>query len=176
MCKVSFMKKRKQARIHRKPKAAATKDVVGKVPHSERINPKWQRHYRHLVELRDRLLHTQGDLAKDAIEEQPSYSIHMADAGTDNYDRDFALGMLSSEQDAVYEIDEALDRIRNGAYGICELTGKRIEPKRLAAIPWTRFSAAAEKQFERQGKLKHARLGPRDTVPRIQAAEPEEKP
>jgi RNA polymerase-binding transcription factor DksA len=124
--------------------------------------------------LRDYLLRRQGDLTKDALEEQPSYSTHMADAGTDNYDRDFALGMLSSEQDARYEIEQAIDRIRNGAYGKCELTGKPIEPERLEAIPWTRFSARAEKQLEQEGALKRASLGPRDTVAKGQPAGSEE--
>jgi len=93
----------------------------------------------------------------------------MADAGTDTFDRDFALGMLSSEQDALYEIDEALNRIRDGTYGKCELTGKPIEPQRLEAIPWTRFSAAAEKQLEREGAVKKTRLGPRETVAKTEA-------
>ncbi len=89
---------------------------------------------------------------------------HMADAGTDTYDRDFALGMLSSEQDAAYAIEEALNRIRNGTYGVCELTGKRINVERLEAIPWTRFSAEAEKQLERDRAVKRAGVGPRGTI------------
>lgn len=93
----------------------------------------------------------------------------MADAGTDTYDRDFALGVLSLEQDAVYQIEQAMDRIRNGTYGVCELTGKKIEEERLSAIPWTRFSAAAERQLETEGKRKRARLGEREPVARISA-------
>jgi len=93
----------------------------------------------------------------------------MADAGTDTFDRDFALGMLSSEQDALYEIDEALNRIRDGTYGKCEVTGKPIEATRLEAIPWARFSAAAEKQLEREGVVRKTRLGPRETVVRTEA-------
>ena len=99
----------------------------------------------------------------------------MADAGTDTFDRDFALGMLSSEQDALYEIDEALNRIRDGTYGICELTGKPIESRRLEAIPWTRFNAAAEKQLEHEGVLKRARLGPRETVAKTEATTADEE-
>jgi RNA polymerase-binding transcription factor DksA len=91
----------------------------------------------------------------------------MADAGTDQYDRDFALGLLSSEQDALYQVEQAMDRVRNGTYGICELTGKRIEAERLEAIPWTRFSLAAEAQLEKAGLRRRARLGDRQTVGRI---------
>jgi RNA polymerase-binding transcription factor DksA len=121
------------------------------------------------MELREHILRRQGGLAQDANDQQPAFSTHMADAGTDTFDRDFALGMLSSEQDALYEIDEALNRIRDGTYGKCELTGKPIEAPRLEAIPWTRFSAAAEKQLEREGVVKKTRLGPRETVTKTEA-------
>jgi DnaK suppressor protein len=157
------MEKRSPGRRRAKPKAS-TEDIVGPPQKAPRINPKWKRHYQRLIELRDEMLRRQAVLATDAIEEQPTFSTHMADAGTDAYDRDFALGMLSSDQDAVYQIDQALDRIRNGTYGICELTGKKIEPERLEAIPWTRFSAEAEQKLEKEGARKRARLGPRDTV------------
>ncbi len=83
----------------------------------------------------------------------------MADAGTDTFDRDWALSMLSLEQNAVYEIEEALDRIHLGTYGTCELTGKPIEPDRLDAIPWTRFTAEGEREVERNGLDKRAHLG-----------------
>ena len=168
------MAKRNTKRTARKPKAS-TKDVLGSFL-KPAIPRKWGKHFRRLLELRDRLLLRQGDLTRDALEEQPAFSSHMADAGTDTYDRDFALGLLSSEQDAVYQIDQALDRIRQGSYGICELTGKRIEPDRLEAIPWTRFSAAAEKKLEREGVVKRTVLGPRHTVPKEAAAEEEEAP
>ncbi len=98
----------------------------------------------------------------------------MADAGTDTYDRDWALGMLSSEQDAVYEIDQAIDRIRNGTYGICEMTGKPIEPGRLEAIPWTRFSLEAERELEQNGAAHRTRLGERGSVTAVtKSAEPD---
>ncbi|HYG36529.1 MAG TPA: TraR/DksA C4-type zinc finger protein [Clostridia bacterium] len=158
-------RKQTQPRTRRKRKAT-TQDVVGDVQAPIRIPSKWQKHYDHLMRLRDHFLRRQVNSAKDAIEEAPSYSLHMADAGTDTYDRDLALGMLSSEQDAVYQIEQALNRIQNGTYGTCELTGKPIEPERLEAIPWTRFSADAEKKLEREGVVRRARLGPRETVAR----------
>src|SRR5579864_5187413 len=143
---------RKATRIsaRRRPKAA-TQDVLGRPGPRLRIPGKWRKHYDALLRLRASLLRRHGDLTQDALEEQPSFSTHMADAGTDTYDRDFALGVLSSEQDALYEVNEAINRILNSNYGICELTGKPIEAARLAAIPWTRFSASAEKQLEKEG-------------------------
>jgi RNA polymerase-binding transcription factor DksA len=166
----------KRIRAPKRPKSrAATQDVLGVAAHPARIDPKWQKHYQRLTELREHLVNRRSELTNDALGEQPAFSTHMADAGTDTYDRDFALGILSSDQDAIYEIEEAIDRISRGTYGICELTKKPIEPARLAAVPWARFSAAAERKLEKEGAVKHARLGPRATVPREPAArEPQE--
>jgi RNA polymerase-binding transcription factor DksA len=146
---------------------AATADVLGGSEQSAPPVPeKWEKYYQRLIETRDFLLSRQGELVKDASEEQPAFSLHMADAGTDSFDRDFALSRVSSEQDAVYEIDEALMRIRRGTYGVCEFTGKSIERERLDAIPWTRFCAAAEKELEKEGEVKRARLAPRAAIAR----------
>ncbi len=138
--------------------------MLGQTDPVKDIPPKWRTHYRRLAELREYMGRECVDLTHDAQEENVSTNTHIADAATDAYDRDLALGMLSAEQDAVYEIDEAMRRIRDGTYGICEMTGKPIESKRLEAIPWTRFTAAAEKELEANGDFRRARLGPRETV------------
>jgi RNA polymerase-binding transcription factor DksA len=158
------MDTRRHINTRRRPKAD-TDEILGRSPRS-RVKSKWRKHYQRLLELRELLSRSRMDLTKDALSEQPTFSSHMADAATDTYDRDLALGMLSLEQDAIYQIDQALDRIQNGTYGVCELTGKAIEPERLEAVPWTRFSAAAEKQLEKEGRFKHAKLGSRQTVGR----------
>jgi RNA polymerase-binding transcription factor DksA len=97
----------------------------------------------------------------------------MADAGTDEFDRDFALSMISSDQNALYEIEAALNRIRSGTYGICELTGKAIEPERLAAIPWTRFSTEAQRELEASGSVARTRLAERGSWTEPSATEGE---
>jgi RNA polymerase-binding transcription factor DksA len=152
------MEKRKTTRGHRKPKAT-TEEIVGGAKAGFRVKPAWRKYFTRLVQSREELLHRRTESAQEAIEEKPSYSMHMADAGTDNYDRDLALAILSSEQDSLYEVEEALDRIRTGRYGICELTGKPIEPARLEAIPWTRFSSEAEKRLEKEDPSRRPRLG-----------------
>jgi RNA polymerase-binding protein DksA len=155
---------------------AATSDILGSRDAAQplgRVPQKWKEFYKRLSQMRDALLDSRNDLVKEANEEQPAFSLHMADAGTDSFDRDLALSRISSEQDAVYEIDEALMRIRRGTYGVCELTGKPIERQRLEAIPWTRFCAEAEKQLEREGEIRHAKLGPRQALARGVTAENE---
>jgi RNA polymerase-binding transcription factor DksA len=114
-------------------------------------------------------------LAKESAEEMAGYSLHMADSGTDNFDRDFALSLLSSDQDAIYEIEEALKRIEKDTYGVCELTAKAIPRARLDAIPWTRFTVEAQAQLEREGALRQKRLGALGTVDSAGATEVEEE-
>jgi DnaK suppressor protein len=138
------------------------------------IKPEWAKYYENLLELRERLLLQMNGLAKESAEEMSSYSLHMADSGTDNFDRDFALSLLSSDQDAVYEIEEALKRIEKDSYGVCELTGKTIPKARLDAIPWTRFTVEAQAQLERDGALRQKRLGALGTVDSAGAVEVEE--
>ena len=136
-----------------------------------KIKPEWIKYHQNLLELRERLLHQMNGLAKESAEEMASYSLHMADSGTDNFDRDFALSLLSSDQDAIYEIEEALKRIERSTYGTCELTGKPIPRARLDAIPWTRFTVEAQAQLEREGALRQRRLGALGTVDSAGATE-----
>jgi RNA polymerase-binding transcription factor DksA len=86
---------------------------------------------------------------KDDAGDLSSYGQHMADAGTDTFDRDFALSLVSNEQEALSEIEAAIKRILDGTYGICEITAKPISKERLLAVPFTRYSAEAQKQIER---------------------------
>ena len=140
-----------------------------------KIKPQWAKYYRRLLGLRDQLLRQMSGLAKESAQEISGYSLHMADCGTDNFDRDFALSLLSSDQDAVYEIEEALKRIQRNTYGVCELTGKTIPKARLDAIPWTRFTVQAQTQLEREGALRQRRLGALRTVDGAGVVEVEEE-
>jgi DnaK suppressor protein len=149
-----------------------------------KVKAEWQKYYDRLLELREQLMQQMNGLAKESAQEIAGYSLHMADSGTDNFDRDFALSLLSSDQDAVYEIEEALKRIERDTYGVCELTGKAIPKARLEAIPWARFTVSAQAQLEREGALRQRRLGQLGTVDAAATADveedaddgPEEKP
>jgi len=76
---------------------------------------------------------------QDASGDLSSMPIHMADLGTDNYEREFTLGLIENNRALLREIDEALERIRKGTYGICVATGKPIGKARLRATPWTKY-------------------------------------
>jgi RNA polymerase-binding protein DksA len=78
--------------------------------------------------------------------------IHMADMGTDNYEQEFTLGLVESERKQLREINNALAKIQNGNFGICEGTGQPINKARLEVQPWARYSIEYAKQMERGGR------------------------
>ncbi len=181
--KVQAKKKKAAPAPHRSktPSAATSASILGKRSINltkngqVRVKPEWKKYYENLLELRERLRLQMSGLAKESAQEMSNYSLHMADSGTDNFDRDFALSLLSSDQDAVYEIEEALKRIEKNTYGTCELTGKSIPKVRLDAIPWTRFTVEAQAQLERDGALRQRRLGALGTVDSAGGVEVEEE-
>ena len=147
-------------------KAASLADILGFNPKKakpaifapvESVPEKYRRYYKLLLDLRDSLtegltLHSEQTLRRSTKEDAgdlSSYGQHMADAGTDTFDRDFALSMVANEQEALSEIDAAIKRIQIGTYGICEITQKPIAKERLLAVPFTRYSAEAQKDLER---------------------------
>src|SRR3954471_3815066 len=116
-----------------------------------------------LLQLRDAMVDSMAGVAKDNLRsraegsEASAFGMHQADAGSDAYDRDFALSLLSQEQDALYEIDQALKRIELGTYGVCEMSGKPISHARLEAIPFARFTVECQSQLEKQNKASRVR-------------------
>ena len=144
--------------------AASTMDILGFNPKKQtttqvdesKIPSKWMRYYKSLVQMREELaqgldLHTKETLhrsSKDDSGDLPSYSNHMADSGTENFDRDFALSVVSSEQEALQEIEAAIQRILDGTYGVCGITGKPIKKERLLAVPFTRHSLEGQRELE----------------------------
>lgn len=136
--------------------AKGKKAPAAMVDESE-VPEKYRRYYRLLLELRHHVLtqlgeHTEETLLKSAKDDSgdlSGYGQHMADAGTDTFDRDFALSLVSNEQEALSEIEAAIKRVHAGTYGICETTQKPIAKERLLAVPFTRYSTEAKKEVER---------------------------
>lgn len=128
-----------------------------------KLSPFLRKQKKRLLALRDAMLDSMNGVAQDNLRaraegnEASAFGMHQADAGSDAYDRDFALNLLSQEQDALYEIDEALKRIELGTYGVCEMSGKPINHERLEAIPFARFTVECQSQIERQNKAQRVR-------------------
>jgi RNA polymerase-binding transcription factor DksA len=110
-----------------------------------------------LLDLRDHLIDGVNFLTtdnlkrsnRDASGELSGYSLHMADAGTDNFDREFALSIVSSEQEALYEIEEALKRLEQSTYGLCDMCEKPIRKERLEAVPFARLCVNCQSEVEK---------------------------
>ncbi|PIQ86605.1 MAG: hypothetical protein COV74_04300 [Candidatus Omnitrophica bacterium CG11_big_fil_rev_8_21_14_0_20_45_26] len=86
---------------------------------------------------------------KDGSGDLSGYSFHMADMATDSFDTEFRLGIASSEQDLLYEIDHALKKIEDGTYGLCEKYEIPISKARLKAMPFARYSLKAQQEEEK---------------------------
>ena len=128
-----------------------------------RLDPFTRSQKEKLLQLRDAMVDSMAGVAQDTLRaraegsEASAFGMHQADAGSDAYDRDFALSLLSQEQDALYEIDEALKRIELGTYGKCEMSGKPILHARLEAIPFARYTVECQSQLEKQSKMSRVR-------------------
>jgi RNA polymerase-binding transcription factor DksA len=120
-------------------------------PISENVPERWFWHYQRLQAFREHLLDNRSVQIAEVSEPLEPHSMSMADSATDEFDHDLALGILSHEQNALYEVDAAIRRILDGSYGICEETGKHIPAGRLRAVPWTRFTREVEERLEQEG-------------------------
>lgn len=138
----------------------------GMIDESKQIPEKLRRYYHLLTAMREVIqkglaFHSEEALkknGKDDAGDLSGYSQHLADAGTDTADRDFALSLISNEQEALKEIADAVERLKSGKYGICEITNKVIPHARLMAVPFTRYSLEGQKELERNRRA-HRRRG-----------------
>jgi DnaK suppressor protein len=137
--------------------------LLGKNHRERKLDPFTRKQKEKLLQLRDAMVDSMAGVAQDTLRsraegsEASAFGMHQADAGSDAYDRDFALSLLSQEQDALYEIDQALKRIELGSYGICEMSSKPIPRARLEAIPFARFTVECQSQLEKQNRASRVR-------------------
>jgi RNA polymerase-binding transcription factor DksA len=174
--------------------AASLADILGFNPAEKKkrtelddsqIPKKFKKYYKLLIDLRRHVsdeinLHTSDTLkhsSRDDSGDSSGYGNHQADAGTDSFDRDFALSLVSSEQEALNEIEEAILRIKDGSYGVCAVTGKAIPAARLTAVPFARYSVEGQLEHERNQQRKHNRsvsggiFGDVSDAPKIQSSD-----
>ena len=151
-------------------KAASTLDILGfnpKDPNSvdgtgdleTKVPKKFLRFYKMLIKLRTHVLSELDLHTQDTLQHDPNVSLNMDNSDTDNMNREFALSLVSSEQEALFEIEEAIQRIYNNTYGVCEITGNPISKERLLAVPFTRFSVKGQTMFESQKREEKERRG-----------------
>lgn len=121
--------------------------------------------YNKLMDLFNQLsktvIHQTEDTLANKLEgsEASGSGMHQGDAGSEAYDREFALNMLGKEKDALKEIEFAIERVKEGKYGQCEMSKKEIPKMRLEAIPFARFTVECQESWEKEQKsISHKKI------------------
>ncbi|HHN77519.1 MAG TPA: TraR/DksA family transcriptional regulator [Phycisphaerales bacterium] len=108
-----------------------------------------------LIDKRRELLGDMENIESDALRSESGelshFPQHMADQGSDTFEQSLSLDLAAVDRKMIKEIDDALERIDKGVYGICEMTGKPINIARLNELPWARYSIEAAREIERRG-------------------------
>lgn len=144
-----------QAKSASKSKAASTSSRTKSV--KTRMTRKELLHYRTLLlAKRAELVGDIDGMADSALRGKDTSNLstmplHMADVGSDNYDQDLMLGLMDSERKLLREIEDALHRIADGIFGICQVTGKPLNKARLEAKPWAKYCIKIARELERNG-------------------------
>lgn len=136
-------------------------EMTSKKIHSgkEKFNKKELVEFKKLIlkrkdEILDEIKHISEDTLKksqkDASGDISGYTYHMADVATDNYDREFSLSLASNERKIFYELDDALKKIEEGTFGICEECKSLIAKNRLRALPYARLCVKCQEKKERR--------------------------
>lgn len=146
-------------------KAVKKSDTVKNTSVKESLAKKSRFSQKELEEYQESLLNLKDDLMKqiqeiseeslrksqkEASGDIGSHSLHLADRASDAYERDFNLGLVSSEKRIVVEIDQALKRIEQNEFGFCQCCGKPITKQRLKAIPYARHRTKCQEEIEKQ--------------------------
>ena len=166
--KKEVKKKTKSTKV-KKVQTASIDDILGfggdfaptrPVRDVSKVPAEWKSYYDDLMSLRNSLKGALGQrsnetLGASARESSGELSINSSDSGTETFNRDVALSMVATEQEALEEIEDAIDRIFDGSFGICQETEKPIKKTRLKVVPFTRFSLEGQTLYEKRKRKKH---------------------
>jgi DnaK suppressor protein len=155
--------KRKVAKV-KKVQTASIDDILGFGTFTQSVRPirdekkvpkEWLTYFKNLMDLRASLKGALGERSQDTLgasarESSGELSLNSSDAGSETFNRDVALSMVANEQEALEEIEDAIDRIFDGSFGICQETQKPIKKTRLKVVPFTRFSLEGQTLYEKR--------------------------
>ena len=162
-------KSQPKARSGKAKKHVAKAAPLSVAPSKIRIPRKYRRLYNALGCLRDQITKQINFLATDNLnrtQNDTEVDFRSEEQGTDNFARDFALNRVSLDQDILFEIDEASNRIQMGTYGVCEICGHSIEQARLTALPYSRMCVTCQSKTETSGRHLQS-FGTQDIFPNV---------
>lgn len=124
----------------------------------EKVDPQYRKYFTRLMkmkeDLQDRLRlrtqETKKSQESDQTERARALGVHTADSASESADLELALSFVENEKDLLTEVEDALQRLMDGTYGVCEQTGKPIDKKRLDVLPFTRFSLEGKQAKEKE--------------------------
>lgn len=157
--KTKKIEEKKKSKI-KKSKVKKSKAIEQPAEVKIKLSPFVKKQRQRLMDLRDEMISAVQGISQMARESTSNMSSgsgeHTGDAGSDAYDRDYALGILAKEQDALYEIERALHRIEIGQYGICQMSGEPIPNVRLEVLPFCRLTVECQTLWEsKNGKRRY---------------------
>ncbi|MEN9468480.1 MAG: ral stress protein [Verrucomicrobiota bacterium] len=161
--KVAPVKLKGTAKPAAKPLPKNLPPLIKKAVPKVKLSPWLVKQQARLLHLKDELLDAMNGVGRDTLRtraegsDASGFGMHTGDAGSDAYDRDFALSLLSQERDSLFEIDAALKKIQDGAYGLCEISGKPIPHARLEALPFARYTVECQADLEKNNRLHRVR-------------------
>ncbi|MEN9344389.1 MAG: DnaK suppressor protein [Chlamydiota bacterium] len=113
--------------------------------------PELEKFRRRLEELRKEMTHSIRDISEDVKNADASrgYSQHQADEGTDDFNRTVNLELTSKEFTVLRQIERALEKMDEGTYGVCDISGDPIPMPRLEAVPYATTTVQAQEKLEK---------------------------
>jgi RNA polymerase-binding protein DksA len=126
---------------------------------NKKLTKKQLEHFKEkLLEERKRVLEEMDELQQtnlkqsisDASGENSRYSYHLGDVASLSYGREFSMGLAERQQKYLEQVDEALQRIEDGTYGMCKVTGETIAVERLEEVPVAKYSVKGKEIMERR--------------------------
>jgi DnaK suppressor protein len=111
-----------------------------------------------LIKRKDEILEQINHISEDTLKKSQKeasgdisgYTYHMADVATDTYDREFSMGLASNERQLLYEFDDAMKKIDEGGFGLCEGCKRLISKSRLKAVPYARMCIKCQEKNEKR--------------------------
>jgi len=89
---------------------------------------------------------------RDASGDLSAYTVHMADMAADTYERELSMNIVSSEQELLYQIDDALKRLDDGSFGVCQQCNQPVSMSRLKAVPYASMCISCQRAKEQKHK------------------------
>ena len=161
--KTAIQKTKPTLKATQKPAPKKLPPLIKKSTNPVKLSGWIAKQHTRLLQLKDELLDAMNGVGRDTLRtraegsDASAFGMHTGDAGSDAYDRDFALSLLSQERDSLFEIDAALKKIQDGTYGLCEISGKQIPHARLEALPFARYTVECQAELEKTNRLHRVR-------------------